>query len=98
LPRQARYYSRVKVFVAGSVVTKDVPSNVIVAGNPPCITERREESMWWFVIMILGIIAFALFIDWRRKKNNNNKHTPGTNPSTKSGESSNYQSGEGRDW
>jgi LPXTG-motif cell wall-anchored protein len=54
--------------------------------------------MWWFVIMILGIIAFALFIDWRRKKNNNNKHTHGTNPSTKSGESSNYQSGEGRDW
>jgi LPXTG-motif cell wall-anchored protein len=60
--------------------------------------KRREESMWWFVIMILGIIVFALFIDWRRKKNNNNNHTRGINPSTKSGESSNYQSGEGRDW
>jgi surface polysaccharide O-acyltransferase-like enzyme len=54
--------------------------------------------VWWFVIMILGIVAFALLIDWKRKKNNNNKHTSGINSSTKSGESSNYQSGEGRDW
>ncbi|MGR3763099.1 hypothetical protein [Rossellomorea sp. NS-SX7] len=54
--------------------------------------------MWWFVILISGILLFAWLIDWRRKKNNNNKHTQGKNPSAKSGESSNYQSGEGRDW
>lgn len=54
--------------------------------------------VWWFVIMIVGILVFALLIDWRRKKNNNTTNTPGINSSTKSGESSNYQSGEGRDW
>jgi hypothetical protein len=54
--------------------------------------------VWWFVMMILGIMAFTLLIDWKRKKNNNNKHTSGIDSSTKSGESSNYQSGEVRDW
>ncbi|MCF6412064.1 hypothetical protein [Pseudalkalibacillus salsuginis] len=51
--------------------------------------------MWWFAIMVLGILAFALFIDWKRKKNNNNPHKS-TNPNAKQGESSNYMMGDNR--
>ncbi|HDB5314933.1 MULTISPECIES: hypothetical protein [Bacillus] len=51
--------------------------------------------MWWFVILIVGVLLFALFIDWRRKKNNNNPYIP-TNPNSKPGDSSNYMMGDNR--
>jgi hypothetical protein len=48
--------------------------------------------IWWF---ILGILAVALLIDFKRKKNNNNPHIP-TNPNAKLGESSNYMMGDNK--
>ncbi|GLI83797.1 hypothetical protein ANABIO32_14940 [Rossellomorea marisflavi] len=51
--------------------------------------------MWWFVILIVGVLLFALFIDWRRRRNNNNPHIP-TDPNAKPGDSSNYMMGDNR--
>jgi hypothetical protein len=54
------------------------------------------KSMMWFIItFVLIILAFALYIDWRRKKNNNNPHIP-TNPNAKPGDSSNYMMGDNK--
>ncbi|WP_179125709.1 hypothetical protein [Rossellomorea marisflavi] len=54
--------------------------------------------MMFYLYMIMGILLFAALIDYRRRRNNNTKHTRHSDPATKKGESSNYQSGEGRDW
>ncbi|MCQ6265188.1 hypothetical protein M1K46_05865 [Fictibacillus sp. WQ 8-8] len=51
--------------------------------------------MTWLLVLILGIIAFALFLDWRRKKNNNNSRPP-INPGAKPGESTNYMMGDNK--
>lgn len=40
--------------------------------------------MWWVVILILGILVFTLFIDWRRKKNINKSNTVNVQNSTTS--------------
>ncbi|WP_139125149.1 protein BatD [Bacillus solimangrovi] len=53
--------------------------------------------MWWLLaILVVGVLLFALFIDWRRKKKKNNPHIT-TNPNTKPGESSNYMMGDNKD-
>ncbi|GIN86378.1 hypothetical protein J6TS2_27640 [Heyndrickxia sporothermodurans] len=52
--------------------------------------------LWFISIIVLGIVAFALLIEWRRKKNNNDPHIT-TNPNAKPGESSNYMMGDNRD-
>ncbi|KQU63164.1 hypothetical protein ASG66_01770 [Bacillus sp. Leaf406] len=62
------------------------------------IEERGGADMMFYLYMIIGILLFAALIDYRRRRNNNTKHTRHSDPSTKKGESSNYQSGEGRDW
>ena len=56
---------------------------------------KEETDMWWFVILIVGVLLFALFIDWRRRRNNNNPHIP-TDPNAKPGDSSNYMMGDNR--
>lgn len=50
---------------------------------------------WLLIIFLLLVVAFAIFIDWRRNKNKNHPHIP-TNPNTKPGESSNYMMGDNR--
>ncbi|MGE6256821.1 hypothetical protein ACQKCU_02750 [Heyndrickxia sporothermodurans] len=52
--------------------------------------------LWFISIIVLGIVAFALLIECRRKKNNNDPHIT-TNPNAKPGESSNYMMGDSRD-
>lgn len=52
--------------------------------------------LWFISIIVLGIVAFSLLIEWRRKKNNNDPHIT-TNPNAKPGESSNYMMGDNRD-
>jgi hypothetical protein len=52
--------------------------------------------LWLLLIFVLMTLAFALFIDLRRKKNNNNLHIP-THPNAKPGDSSNYMMGDNKD-
>ncbi len=52
--------------------------------------------LWILFIFVLLILAFAFFIDLRRKKNNNNPHIP-THPNAKPGDSSNYTMGDNKD-
>ncbi|MCP3740376.1 hypothetical protein [Rossellomorea sp. BNER] len=40
--------------------------------------------MVWFFVYILGILAFALLIDWRRKKHKDNLQKP-INPTQSQG-------------
>jgi hypothetical protein len=49
----------------------------------------------WLLVFILGILGFAVMIDWRRKKNNNNPYKL-TNPNAKPGVSSNYMMGDNK--
>jgi LPXTG-motif cell wall-anchored protein len=51
--------------------------------------------MTWLIIFILAILAFAFFIDWRRKKNSNDPLRP-INPNSKPGEDSNHTMGDNR--
>lgn len=51
--------------------------------------------LWLLMIFVLLILAFALFIDLRRKRNNNNPETP-INPNAKPGDSSNYMMGDNK--
>ncbi|WP_180955289.1 hypothetical protein [Peribacillus deserti] len=51
--------------------------------------------MTWLVLAVLGILVFALFIDWKRKKNNNNPHNP-INHNAKPGEDTNHTMGDNR--
>lgn len=51
--------------------------------------------MTWLFILILGILGFALIIDFKRKKNNNNpEHN--THPHAKPGDDSNYMMGDNK--
>jgi hypothetical protein len=52
--------------------------------------------LWILFIFVLLILAFAFFIDLRRKKNNNNPQIP-THPNAKPGDSSNYTMGDNKD-
>jgi hypothetical protein len=52
--------------------------------------------MVWFFVFILGILAFALLIDWRRKKRKDNLQKP-INPNAKPGDDSNYMMGDNKD-
>ncbi|WP_064092195.1 hypothetical protein [Rossellomorea aquimaris] len=49
--------------------------------------------MWWLVILIIGILLFALLIDFRRKKRDNDRYTKGISSSAKPGEDKNYTGG-----
>jgi hypothetical protein len=52
--------------------------------------------IWWFFSgTILGILAVAFLIDFKRNRNNNNPHIP-TNPNAKPGDSSNYMMGDNK--
>lgn len=51
--------------------------------------------IWFLMIFVLLIVAFSLWIDWRRKKNNNDPQTT-TNPNAKPGDSSNYMMGDNK--
>ncbi|WP_421378102.1 hypothetical protein ACOJQI_12135 [Bacillus salacetis] len=53
--------------------------------------------MWWLPIMIVLVLLFAWFIDFRRKKRGNDKHIQGNSSSANPGESNNYHYGERRD-
>lgn len=48
------------------------------------------------LIFVLLILAFAFFIDFKRKKNNNNPKIP-IHPNAKPGDSSNYTMGDNKD-
>lgn len=51
--------------------------------------------MWWFLI-IVGILMFSLWIDYRRKKRRNDKHTKIIDPSINKGKvGSDWNSGDG---